>query len=111
MIFVLAVFLIILFAISTASAADNLTDFTSFGDFEANGQNIATSDDVSGEAILQASNSNISDDECGDVLGVDCNDSVISQDFNETVLEKTYADVYMKSITTRYNSGKYFYLG
>ena len=112
MIFLLAVFLIGLFAISTASAADNLTDdVASFGDFEANGQDIAASNNVSGEAIFQASDSNISEDECADVLCADCNDSVMSQDFNETVLAKTYADVYMKSITTRYNSGKYFDLG
>ena len=106
-ILLLTIIFVSILAVSAVNAADNATN-------DVVGENLA-SDDVSEEIISEADDLNTSDDilshEKQDVLDTDCNDSVISQNSNESVLEATYADVYLDSITTRYNSGKYFYFG
>ena len=51
-------------------------------------------------------------DDSGDVLNVSDDESIISKEnSDEPSLSASYADVYIDSITTRYNSGKYLYFG
>ena len=106
-ILLLTIIFVSILAVSAVNAADNATN-------DVVGENLA-SDDVSEEIISEADDLNTSDGilshEKQDVLDTDCNDSVISKNSNESVLEATYADVYLDSITTHYNSGKYFYFG
>ena len=70
--------------------------------------------DVSGEELesLNASEEEIISVENDDVMNTTYSDEVISKEnTNESVLSANYADVYIDSITTKYNSGKYLYFG
>lgn len=104
---VLVLIICVFFSISSVVASD--VNDTSVSQNQYDGQ-------TNEESILKHSDMNSS----GDVLNSDFSsknlssnsgDEIISKDTNESSLSVNYADVYLDSITTRYNSGKYFYLG
>lgn len=107
-ILIFALIICLFFSISSVFASDiNQTDVTA---------EIQAIDGADEGAILESSDSNST----GDILSVDnssdvlnsAEDDVLTKDMsNESSLSANYADVYFESITTRYNSGDYFYYG
>ena len=101
----LLVLVICVFSISAVAAGD------------LNESDVVCRDQQNDEIAVYGSDENIQTlnttaDEDADILNAACSDEpVSSQDTNESVLSANYADVYIDSITTKYNSGKYLYFG
>ncbi len=109
----IALILCALCSISSVAANDNMTCENQAIDNESSDDLLKSSDLKTDEDILTCENDsqNILNSTDEDTITISEEETVLSQDSNENKLSASYADVYLDSITTHYNSGKYFYFG